>query len=240
MTARHLQLYVTTESPCGYYDDRVSRNLVPDPQVAMTMPIYNSLIQHGFRRSGSHCYRPYCKDCSACVACRIRVADFKPDRSQRRCLKANTDLKMIEVPAGFDEEYFSLYQRYVNSRHSDGSMANPDRNAFSDFLYSRWSDTRFLCFYLSGKLVAVAVTDMVADGVSAVYSFFDPDLEKRSLGTWCILQQVEQVKSLGLDYVYLGYWIDGHPKMHYKTRFSPLELYREERWWDYDAAHSGA
>jgi len=230
MNTRHLQLYITTESPCSYFDDRMSCNLVPDPQLRLNMPIYNQLIQHGFRRSGGYCYRPHCKDCQACLACRIPVKDFKASRSQKRCLKANQDLKMTAVSADFSEEYFDLYRRYLDSRHTDGSMANPEEDDFKQFLYCKWSDTQFLEFRLDGKLVAVAVTDIVSDGVSAVYSFFEPEMAKNSLGTYCVLQQVEYAKELGLDYVYLGYWIKGHPKMHYKNNFRPLQIFRDEQW----------
>ncbi len=194
------------------------------------MPIYNQLIQHGFRRSGAHCYRPHCNDCNACVACRLAVADFSASRSQKRCLKNNEDLQVTEVTAEFSEEYFQLYSRYLNARHTDGSMAHPVEDDFSQFLYCNWSDTRFLECRLQGKLVAVAVIDIVSDGLSAVYSFYDPEMNDRSLGTYCILKQIEYSKQQGLDYVYLGYWIKNHDKMHYKCNFRPLQLYLDEQW----------
>ena len=230
MNRRHLQLYITTESPCSYFTDRVSSNLVPDPKLPLNMSIYSQLILHGFRRSGSHSYRPHCKNCRACIACRLAVKDFTSNRSQRRCLKNNQDLKATSVIAGFSNEYFELYQRYLNSRHTDGSMANPSEADFKQFLYCDWSDTRFLEFRLNKRLVAVAVTDMVSDGLSAVYSFFEPEMENRSLGTYCILKQIDYAKELGLSYVYLGYWIEDHEKMHYKSNFKPLQLYSDEQW----------
>lgn len=230
MNTRHLQLYITTESPCSYFDDRMSSNLVPDPKLRLNMPIYNQLIQHGFRRSGTYCYRPHCSNCQSCVACRIPVQQFSSNRSQKRCLKANLDLKQTAVSASFSEEYFELYRRYLNSRHTDGSMADPDEEDFKHFLFSKWSDTQFLEQRLDGRLVAVAVTDIVSDGISAVYSFFDPEMGKHSLGTYCVLKQVDYARELGLDYVYLGYWINDHPKMHYKNNFKPLQLYLDEQW----------
>jgi len=230
MNTRHLQLYLTTESPCSYFDERVSRNLVPDPQLRLNMPIYNQLIQHGFRRSGTHCYRPHCKDCRACIACRIPVEKFRSNRSQKRCSRANQHLKLTAVSADFSEEYFALYRRYLDSRHTDGSMTDPTEDDFKQFLYCRWSDTQFLEFRLAGRLVAVAVTDIVSDGVSAVYSFFEPEMVKNSLGTYCVLKQIDYARELGLDYVYLGYWIEDHPKMHYKCNFKPLQLYQDEQW----------
>lgn len=230
MNSRHLQLYITAESPCSYFDDRMSSNLVPDPQIPLNMPIYNQLIQHGFRRSGAHCYRPHCKNCQACIACRIPVNEFIGNRSQQRCLKKNNDLALSVETAQYSDEYFDLYRRYLNSRHTDGAMDNPKKEDFKQFLYCNWSDTQFLELRLQGELQAVAVTDIVSDGLSAVYSFFNPALAKRSLGTYCILQQIEYARAQALDYVYLGYWIKNHTKMHYKTRFKPLQFYLEETW----------
>ena len=230
MNSRHLQLYITTESPCSYFDDRLSCNLVPDPNLRLNMPIYNQLIQHGFRRSGTYCYRPHCNHCQSCIACRIVVENFTPNRSQKRCLKINQELKQTAVPAGFSAEYFDLYRRYLNSRHTDGSMADPAEEDFKQFLYTRWSDTQFIEHRLDGRLVAVAVIDIVSDGISAVYSFFDPEMPKHGLGTYCVLKQVDYAKQLELKYVYLGYWIENHPKMHYKANFRPLQIYRDEQW----------
>lgn len=234
MNTRNLQLYITAESPCSYYDDRMSSNLVPDPTISLNMPIYNQLIQHGFRRSGKHCYRPHCHSrkpgCQRCVACRIPVQSFIPNRSQQRCAKRNNDLSLSVSQAGFYPEHFELYRRYLDSRHADGSMAAPAEEDFSQFLYCDWSDTRFLEFRLNDQLIAVAVTDFMSDGLSAVYSFFEPELKQRSLGTYCILQQIEMARRHELDHVYLGYWIDHHPKMHYKKNFNPLQIYRDDEW----------
>lgn len=142
----------------------------------------------------------------------------------------NHELKLSAVPAGFSDEYFDLYRRYLNSRHTDGSMADPAKEDFRQFLFTRWSDTQFIEYRLDDKLVAVAVTDIVSDGLSAVYSFFHPEMKKHGLGTYCVLKQVDYAKQLGLEYVYLGYWIENHPKMHYKVNFRPLQIYRDEQW----------
>lgn len=234
MTSRQLQLYITVESPCSYYDDRVSRNLVPDPDLPMNMPIYNQLIQHGFRRSGSYSYRPYCRHCQSCVASRIPVEAFRPNRSQRRCSNRNSDLTMSTSRARFTEEHFALYARYLDSRHEDSSMAGPSEDDFRDFLFCDWSDTRFIELRQDSRLVAVAVTDFVRDGLSAVYSYYDPDMPERSLGSYCILQQVAMARQLRLPYVYLGYWLEHHPRMHYKINFRPLELYIDDCWQQFD------
>ncbi len=204
--------------------------MVPDPKLQLNMPIYNQLIQHGFRRSGSHCYRPHCSSCQACIACRTPVKEFITNRSQQRCINKNNDLDMSVVRAGFSDEYFELYRHYLNSRHTDGSMADPVAEDFKQFLYCDWSNTQFLELRLNKQLVAVAVTDIVSDGLSAVYSFFNTELEKRSLGTYCILKQIDYAIELGMDYIYLGYWIENHKKMHYKTNFKPLQLYIDEQW----------
>lgn len=230
MSSRHLQLYITIESPCGYYDDKVSRNLVPDPDIPISASIYNKLIQHGFRRSGEHSYRPHCNDCQACVACRIPVKQAITSRSQKRCLRTNKDVSMTVAKAGCNDETFELYQRYINSRHVGGSMENPSKEDFQKFLYNNWCDTKFLEFRLDQKLIAVAVTDMVGNSLSAVYSFFDPEMKQRSLGTYCILKQIEYAKKLEIDFVYLGYWLEDHDKMHYKKNFKPLELFKDDRW----------
>ena len=230
MNSRHLQLYITAESPCSYFDERMSSNLVPDPELHLNMPIYNQLIQYGFRRSGKHCYRPHCSQCRACIASRLPVNSFIASRSQRRCIKKNQDLSLTVSDATYTDEYFELYRRYLDSRHIDGTMADPSPEDFKQFLYCDWSDTRFLELRLQGRLVAVAVTDMVSDGLSAVYSFFEPTLQNRSLGTCCILRQIEYTKQLNLSHVYLGYWIEDHDKMHYKSRFRPQQLYIDERW----------
>ena len=234
MTSRQLQFYITVESPCSYYHDRVSRNLVPDPDLAMNMPIYSQLIQHGFRRSGSHCYRPYCKQCQSCLASRIPAQAFRPGRSQRCCSNRNSDLTASISRARFSDEYFDLYASYLDSRHEDSSMASPGEDDFRDFLFCDWSDTHFIELRLESRLVAVAVTDFVRDGLSAVYSFFDPGMPERSLGTYCILQQVAMARQLQLPYVYLGYWLQDHPKMHYKINYRPLELYIDDSWQQFD------
>ena len=137
---------------------------------------------------------------------------------------------MSVANAEFSDEYFELYSRYLNSRHTGSSMANPTKEEFEHFLYCDWCDTQFLELRLDKKLVAIAVTDIVSDGLSAVYSFFDPDMQKRSLGTYCILSQIEYAKNLGRNYLYLGYWIENHEKMHYKTNFKPLQTYIDDSW----------
>lgn len=230
MNSRNLSLYITAEHECGYYDDRLTANLIPDPQVEMNSPLYSLLVSKGFRRSGGFVYRPHCHQCQACVPCRINTIHFRPDRKLRRCLRNNNDLTTRLVSARYKEEYFSLYQRYINSRHLDGNMANPTREDFSSFLLNDWGCSLFIESRLGEKLLSVAVVDFLAGGLSAVYTFFDPEEKKRSLGSYAILQQVWLARLYQLPYVYLGYWIKDHPKMDYKRHYDALELYLQDQW----------
>ncbi len=230
MNSQNLSLYITAEHECGYYDDRQTSNLIPDPQVEMNAALYSVLISNGFRRSGEFVYRPHCKQCSACTACRINVHNFKPNRNQRRCLKNNQDLTTHIVAARFSGEYLSLYSRYINGRHKDGNMADPKREDFISFLLNRWNTSVFIETRQAGKLLCVAVVDFLAAGPSAVYTFFEPTESKRSLGTFAILQQIWLAGLYHKNHVYLGYWIEKHPKMDYKQNFSGLEIYRQDQW----------
>ena len=210
---------------CSYLEHRLARNIYPDPAKKPDKKLYNHLIQHGFRRSGDHIYRPLCPNCQSCIPVRIDVNAFQFNRSQRRCWKQNADLSMKIKPAEFNEEHFDLYCYYLAKRHANGGMDNPSIDNYKNFLLSSWCDIGFLEFRLQDKLVAVAVTDFVFDGVSAFYTFFDPDLNKRGLGTFAILKQIELAKNYGLSWLYLGYWIKESNKMNYKSHFSGLEHY---------------
>ncbi len=196
----------------------------------MTMPLYNQLIQHGYRRSGTQTYCPHCNNCKACIACRVCVNRFQPNRNQRRCLRNNQDLSKQITHASFTEEYFQLYQKYLNSRHRESNMANPTTDDFRHFLYCDWSDTLFIELRKNQTLIAVAVCDITLTGLSAVYTFFDPDESKRSPGTLCILLQIQHTQIMQLDYLYMGYWIDNCQKMQYKTNFKPMEFYIDNIW----------
>lgn len=230
MNDQGLSLYITSEHSCGYYSDRLSANLIPDPQIDMSHPIYSLLISKGFRRSGGFVYRPHCPSCSACLPCRIDVEAFEPNRNQRRCLSKNHDLTTHIRQARYRHEYFELYQGYINSRHGDGSMANPSEDDFSNFLLSDWSQTLFIESRKNGRLLSVAVVDYMSNGLSAVYTFFDPDEDKRSLGTHAILQLIWLARLHDLPHLYLGYWIQKHPKMDYKGNYSALEILQKMRW----------
>ena len=233
---RQLPLYLSAPHACSYLPDRQSSTLFADPEGPMDMAIYSELLHYGFRRSGRMVYAPRCEACSQCVSVRVPVNEFAPRRGQRRVLQRNTELEMREHPARFNPQHYALYRRYTAARHGDGDMADASPEDYLRFLRTEWCDTVFLEFHLDGRLVAVAVTDLPADGLSAVYTFFDPDLRSRSLGNLAILRQIRHARELGLPYLYLGYWIADSPKMAYKTNFRPIELWRGGRWERLDKA----
>ena len=227
---RQLPLYLSAPHDCSYLPDRRSSTLFADPDQPMDMASYNELLQYGFRRGGRLVYAPRCEECRQCVSVRVRAAEFRPRRSQRRVLQANADIEMRVGPARFEQHHYELYRRYTAVRHEDGEMATASADDYLGFLRADWCDTRFLEFLLDGRLVALAATDLPADGLSAVYTFFDPDLASRSLGTYAILRQIAHAQSLGLPYLYLGYWIRDSRKMAYKINFRPIELCISGRW----------
>jgi len=230
MKSETVRLFQTLPHACGYFGERTAQNLVIDPASPHLPQIYDTALLRGYRRAGGHVYHPHCRRCRACIPARVDVANFRPSRSQRRCLRLNGDLDVSVEPAAYTDEYFDLYQRYLAVRHAGGGMDNPAVDDFTRFLYTPWSPTRFVALRLSGALLAVAVTDFATSGLSAVYTFFEPAAEQRGLGTLAILSQIELARARGLPHVYLGYWIAGHPKMDYKARFRPLELLGPEGW----------
>ncbi|MEP6907777.1 MAG: arginyltransferase [Pseudoxanthomonas sp.] len=225
-----LRLFHTGEHPCGYWQDRTARDLVLDPRDPRLASFYATALGWGFRRSGDLVYRPHCQGCRACVAVRIPVADFIPDRSQRRCAARNIEVEARIVAAERSDEHLALYQRYLSARHRDGGMDDHGAVEFEQFLVGSWSESRFLELREHGKLIAVAVTDVATEALSAVYTFFDPAFERRSLGTLAVLRQLEWARRESRRHLYLGYWIDGHRKMDYKRRFQPLEAFDGRNW----------
>lgn len=225
-----LTFYQDTPHGCSYLDDQMARNIYPGPNKPMTYSLYSHLIQHGFRRSGNIAYRPYCSDCNACVPVRINIQQFKPSRGQRRCLNRNKDLTITHHSATFNDEHFELYCRYLSARHLNGGMDNPTKESYLNFLTCDWGQTSFIEIRHESKLVAVAITDYVANGLSALYTFFDPDMAQYSLGTYAILQQINIAQTQGLSWLYLGYWIKDCRKMQYKQNFSAIEGYIDQQW----------
>lgn len=228
--SRRLSLYITGEHECAYLPDRTARTVFVDPSFPLKNGHYSTLIRQGMRRSGRYVYHPGCPHCDACQSLRVPVSEFQPRRRQRRCWQRNADLQSIVRSAAFHQEHFDLYRRYLTARHPGGGMDAHDETGYTDFLMSPWAETRFVEFRLDGDLVAVTVIDLVADGFSAVYTFFDPLEARRGLGSYAILWQIDAARRYGLDYVYLGYWIAECDKMRYKADYQPCEVYRSGAW----------
>lgn len=230
MRAESIRLFHTLEHPCGYFRERIARNLVIDPLAEPQRQIYDQALVRGFRRAGGHIYRPHCQGCQACLASRVPCNSVQLNRSQTRCWKRNGDLELRVCKAQVCDEYLALYRHYLGTRHVGGGMDDPSEEDFSRFLLASWSDTRLLELRLHGKLLALAVTDVSPHGLSAVYTCFDPAYGKRGLGTYAILCQLELARQWRLPHLYLGFWISGHPKMDYKRHFVPLELLVNGTW----------
>lgn len=231
MKKERVRLFQTLPQACGYWSGRTAANLVLDPSYEGLSALYPQALVHGFRRAGAHLYRPNCPRCSDCQACRIPLAQFQPSRSQRRCLTRNAQVRLIDMDPGFTPERWALYQRYQRLRHPGGGMDDGTVADFHEFLDAAWSPTRFLELRENNHLLAVAVTDIAGDALSAVYTWYDPEASAaRGLGTLAILQQIAYGQAYGLKHLYLGYWIAGHPKMDYKHRFSPLEVLETDGW----------
>ncbi len=226
-----LKIFPTGMHPCSYLPGLIARNAVVDPDYEMTPHVYDYLIQNGFRRSGEQVYRPYCHTCEECVTTRIPVAEFTRSKSQRRNWKLNSDLSVEINMSGFRKEYLPLYQTYLESRHE-----SQDHEGVEKFLLADWCDIHFYEFYLENesgdqKLIGVAVTDVVKSGLSAVYTFFDPEEgNKRGLGVYAVLWQIEHAQKHQLEYVYPGFWIKDCRKMNYKTRYQPIEGLIKGKW----------
>lgn len=225
-----IKLFATHPHECSYLPDREATTVFIDPEETVDKQLYQHLSSMGFRRSGAHVYRPHCQNCDSCIPVRIPVNLFLPNRRQKRCLKANKSVELRITEHIDTDEHYSLYEDYINARHKDGDMYPATRAQYDGFLTSEWGITQFIELRLEEKLIGVMVCDQLNDGLSAVYTFFDPNYPKRSLGVFAILSQIELAKSLNLKYLYLGYWIKESPKMAYKSEYRPLELLVEKRW----------
>ncbi|MEM9623625.1 MAG: arginyltransferase [Pseudomonadota bacterium] len=228
--ANQAQFFLTPKHPCSYLNRNNAQTLFFDPRQIVTTEIYQHLTDQGFRRSGSHLYRPHCGGCNACVPTRVPVDAFVPKRSQRRTLKKNADLEIRIEEATFSRRHYHLYERYISLRHADGDMYPASEDQFRSFLLSPWSSSVFISLYRGQQLLSVAVTDKQPNGLSAIYTFYEPGEEQRSLGVFSILQQIELCREWQLPYLYLGYWVKDCNKMNYKTDYRPCELFVNHRW----------
>jgi arginyl-tRNA--protein-N-Asp/Glu arginylyltransferase len=229
---RDLKVYTTYPHSCSYLEEQEATTMFVDPRTAVDSRLYSQLSVLGFRRSGSHLYRPHCSKCNACIPARVPVRQFQPRRSQRRTWNRNQDIEVSQLGSIATDEYFDLYHRYIETRHRDGDMYPPLRDQYESFLSNEWGVTEYYRLELQGKLAGVSVVDRLEDGLSAIYTFFEPELDKRSLGTYTVLWQLQKAEQDGLDYLYLGYWIKQCQKMAYKIKFRPLELFINGRWVD--------
>lgn len=218
-----LHFYLTASYPCSYLSDRQARSQVATPAFLISAAVYSELVRHGFRRSGSHTYRPHCDGCHACVPLRVLARQFMANRSQRRAWAQHNDLEASLHPLQDNIEHYQLYQHYQRARHPDGGMDMDDRESYQNFLLQSHVDSLLVEFREQGVLRMVSVIDLLDDGLSSVYTFYDPDPPRARFGVYNVLWQIELCRKLDLDFVYLGYWIRHSRKMAYKTEYQPAQ-----------------
>jgi len=225
-----LQFFQTQAHSCSYLEDQTASTVFLNPKQHINRALYAQLSEYGFRRSGTHIYKPLCADCKACIPMRIPANLFKPSRSQKRIWKKNQDVRIHTIDSIDTEEHYALYENYINLRHKDGDMYPPNREQFQSFLTLPWHSTCYYEFRVDDRLIATSITDVMDNGISAVYTYYSPEQDKRSLGGFAILYLIEEAKRLNLPSVYLGYWIKKSKKMNYKSTYRPLEIQSGSDW----------
>ena len=225
-----IRLFKTPTHNCSYIKDRQASTIFVDPGLLITKSVNTEFSELGFRRSGSHLYRPDCDTCKACISCRIPTKTFCIGNKHRRVIKKNQDLVVIKTNALTCDQSYGLYERYINTRHKDGDMYPATSEQFEAFIQAVTPDTLFYKFYLKNQLISVSIIDTLENGLSAVYTFFDPSEKQRSLGIYSILIQLQNCIEMKLPYLFLGYWVKNCQKMEYKADFRPIEILVEGRW----------
>ena len=233
-----LHFYLTAPYPCSYLPGLQARSQVATPTLLIGTQVYSELVQCGFRRSGTYTYRPHCDNCRACVPLRVLAKQFTANRSQRRAWKQHAHLEATLHPLLDNAEYYDLYQRYQRARHKDGGMDNDDRESYQNFLLQSHVDSLLVEFrepcdpfrQTHGALRMVSVIDLLSDGLSSVYTFYEPDLPGARLGVYNVLWQIELCRKLDQEFVYLGYWIEASRKMAYKTQYQPAQGLMDGVW----------
>lgn len=233
MTELSVPCWLTAQHACSYLPEKIAITLVAATASKLdTQPLYSVLIDQGFRRSGTQLYRPHCDNCQACLSIRIPVPHFQPTRHQRRVFKNHIDWHVIAKNSVFQDDHFALYQRYLQQRHPQDAVV--DAQDYESFLCGANPLTKLHEFWRDNTLIAVAVTDYLPQGLSAVYTFFDPEFAHLSPGCFAILWQIQRAKQLELPYVYLGYWVAGCQKMTYKSQYQPAEIFYQGQWQDFN------